>query len=233
MEEVLKWVNPQYVVIAGALISCLGGWMASIESDLKANEQTQKVDLVAKLSAEIKNLSTINKNLGEQNIEYSKNNELFVKQINDKADELNKQITGGESYCSFIVVFNRLNKPNVHLLHFGDTKLENITIQILDNEKLQSINHLAMEDRDLFNLEYPKCYTNTFVKVLYKETILPDFVIPFDESRNNIELYITIRFANRVLQQHIKVKDYKSATRKIENTLQENGKIIEQQGKAL
>jgi hypothetical protein len=56
----LRYLNPQYIIIFGALISIGGGYLASKKSDKESEANSTKVDLIQSLSKEIKNLSIIN-----------------------------------------------------------------------------------------------------------------------------------------------------------------------------
>lgn len=147
--------------------------------------------------------------------------------VSEVTSETNKQITGGNSYCSMIVTFNsNTNQPRFDLNHVGDTKIEKVQITVVDSGKLNSINHLAATDLATFMTEYKKCASRFNFDILYPNTIRPNIPIKLDENLDNIELAFEIRFANRVLNQTIHVENYKSLNRVIKSKLIENDKVI-------
>lgn len=154
-------------------------------------------------------------------------NETTLLSVSNVANETNKQITGGDSYCSMTVTFNPdTNKPRFDLNHVGDTKIEKIQIIVVDSGKLNSINHLASTDLQTFMNEYKKCALKFTFDILYPNTIRPNIPIKLDENLDDIELAFEIRFGNRVLNQTIRVEKSKSLDRIINSKLVENDKII-------
>lgn len=51
-ETLLKFFNPQYVIIIGALISVCGGYLASAKTEIESRKTDNKVDLISKVSDE-------------------------------------------------------------------------------------------------------------------------------------------------------------------------------------
>jgi hypothetical protein len=72
VEIILKYCNPQVIIIIGAIISVCGGYLASIKTDKESEENGKKVELIQTLSKEIKNLSKINNAFASLNVDYSK-----------------------------------------------------------------------------------------------------------------------------------------------------------------
>ncbi|MBL0738140.1 hypothetical protein JI750_14655 [Flavobacterium sp. GN10] len=72
IDFLLKHINPQYVIIGGALLTVFGSYLASEKADKESAENGQKVSLIKDLTVQINKLSVINKDLGELNIDYSK-----------------------------------------------------------------------------------------------------------------------------------------------------------------
>lgn len=266
MEFLLKNINPQFIILVGAILTMLGGWLASIKSDKESEVAGKKVDLITELTREVKKLSVINKNLGElnadysnkavseldenktrvelisllsketkrlseinnvfvrQNIEYSKNNEFFVKQLQEKTDELNRQVTGGDSYPYLDVAFNRGdNKILLNVYNKGDVKLENVNMEIRDNVKRNYL--LSLEKVNLVEINSEKY--SKFFEVLYPNNSTNEFDFNLDEKFDNIELGIDFKFGNRHIIQYIFVYNYKdSNTRLGEVKIEEKGKTI-------
>lgn len=266
MEFLLKNINPQFIIFVGAILTVLGGWLASIKSDRESEMDGKKVDLITELTREVKKLSVINKNLGElnvdysektaseleenktrvelisllsretkklaeinnifgkQNIEYSRNNEFFVKQLQEKADEINRQVTGGDSYPYFDVAFNRGdNKVLLNVYNGGDVKLENVNMEIRDNVKRNYL--LSREKVNLVEINSEKY--SKFFEVLYPNNATNEFDFNIDEKFENIELGIDFKFGNRHIIQYIFVYNYKNLnTRFGEIKIEEKGKTI-------
>jgi hypothetical protein len=150
-----------------------------------------------------------------------------VNYIKEVSVDTNNQITGGDSYCSMLVTFNsKTSQPRFDLNHVGDMKIEKVRIIIVDSEKLNSIGDLASTDLAAFTREYKKCSSIQDFDVLYPNTIRPNIPIVLDETLNDIELAFEIHFANRILNQTIRVDNYKTSNRVIKSKLEENGKII-------
>lgn len=229
IDFLLKYLSPNFVIALGAGISILGGYLASKKADKDAEESGKKVDLIKNLSEEIKILSNINNDFARENITFSKNNEEHLKQVKDKADQINKEVTGGDSYCRvFLSFIYNTNKPHCLLALQGDTKLENVNMTITDNKKLLSILHLAttMPADDFLKL-HSSCSFTYFYKILYPKTGIPNVQLNLDEQFDDIDLIFDIRFGNRHTIQRIIAEKYKNEnTRIIENRLEENGKII-------
>lgn len=164
----------------------------------------------------------------------SKQSEIEIKKANDKLEsvsqatsETNKQITGGESYCSMIVTFNaETNQPRFDLIHVGDTKIEKVQIIISDLERIESISHLATTDGPSFLKEYNNACKKMYYDILYPETLIPNLPIHLYEELNNIKLLVDIRFGNRSLKQTISIENYKTTDRIIKSKLMENNEVI-------
>lgn len=266
IDFLLKHINPQYVIIGGALLTVCGSFLASVKTDKESAENGKKVSLIKDLTVQINKLSVINNDLGElnidyskkaaseleenkirveligllsretkklaeinnifgqQNIEYSRNNEFFVKQLQEKADELNKQITGGDSYPYFDVAFNRGdNKILLNVYNRGDVKLENVNMEIRDNVKRNYL--LSLEKVNLVEINNEKY--SKFFEVLYPNNSTNEFDFNLDEKFDNIELSIDFKFGNRHIIQYIFVYNYKNSnTRLGEIKIEEKGKTI-------
>ena len=164
----------------------------------------------------------------------SKQSDIEVRKTNDKLEsvskvtaETNKQITGGDSYCSMIVTFNaKTNEPRFDLMHVGDTKIEKVQIIISDLERIKSISHLATTDGPTFLREYNNASKKIYYDILYPSTLMPNLPIQLFKGLNNIDLLVDIRFGNRSLHQSISVTNYKTMDRIIKSKLIENDQVI-------
>lgn len=268
IDFLLKFFNPQYLIILGAVISIGGGYLASIKSDRESTENGEKVELIQTLSTEIKNLSKINKDFAvmnadysriaaneleenknkveliqllstetrklseinnvfaQQNIKYSKNNEFYVKQIQEKANETIKQVTGGDSYVLFDVSFSNdtENKIYFNVENLGDVKLENITIEIWDTAGMNTIDHR----KEKSFLEREKFITKRFYSILYPKSPIRELDFKLDESLDQIYLGIDIKFGNRHLNQYIDILNYKNREKRHADVkVIENNKVIQ------
>ncbi|GEM_PF-2832030 len=162
----------------------------------------------------------------QSDIERKKTDDTLLS-VSQVTTETNKQITGGDSYCSMVVSFNpKTNKPRFDLNHVGDTKIEKVQIIIVDSGKLNAINHLASTDLTTFLEEYKKCMSKFNFDILYPNTVRTDIPITLDQNLKDIELSFEIRFGNRVLHQTIHVNEYKTSNRVIKSKLVENDKVI-------
>jgi hypothetical protein len=176
------------------------------------------------LTKETKNLSEINNLFAQQNIAFSKNNELFVKQLQEKTNEINKQVTGGDSYVLFDVSFTHYDsKIMLNIENIGDVKLDNVSIEIWDNERIST---LDPNSKDRY-IEMKKFITPRFFKVLYPKSPVEELDFKIDEKFDNINLSVDIKFGNRHLTQTIWVYNYKDLnTRRGEVKVIENNKVI-------
>lgn len=191
-------------------------------SELEENKT--KVELISLLTKETKKLAEINNIFGKQNNEYSRNNEFFVKQLQEKADELNRQVTGGDSYPYFDVAFNRGdNEILLNVYNGGDVKLENVNMEIRDNVKRNYL--LSSEKMNLAEISSEKY--SKFFKVLYPNNSTNEFNFNLDKKFDNIELGIDFKFNNRHIVQYISIYNYKNSnTRFGEIKIEEKGITI-------
>jgi len=204
----------RYLLLGIQILTFFVGGYLLIQSD--ADSRHEKEDLRAKAlrdSIELQKKWTFDTTRLKQIIDSS---ELIIQKNNEnlnqsnkvlgasntaikRADDIYKNLTGGESYCYIDLSFYvRTNQPVLSLIHSGKIVLRNISITIDDlGRRVFLIDNVAHKDYSsplvsgiikstMYGQSYPALYPNTST----------DISIPIEQGQKDISLMIWIQLDN-------------------------------------
>jgi hypothetical protein len=147
-ETLLKFLNPQYVIIIGALISVCGGYLASAKTDIESRKTGDKMNLISQVSTETNKEITATDSYCSIIINFNNLNEpkFFLNHVgetklenvsitiwdSEKIKKLNQlAISDGEAF--FKEYKKCSNKFDFEIIH-PNTSYQNIPIDLDENE---------------------------------------------------------------------------------------------------
>ena len=183
MEEKSWFIQylPQLFIVAGILLTAIGGWVSFSRmvkyrtenltlgnTNKGLNEknlaETKKVKEISEVNTllSVKNESLLNENttltklnqeLIKSNIEIANSNSELSKQLLDRTEVLNSEITGGSSYLKIWMHYNEKTKMiDISGIIDGEYNLKNIRLTITENknkvldQKLDELNKNVVYD---------------------------------------------------------------------------------------
>jgi hypothetical protein len=196
---------------------------SSEKSDLilKSGEQTgEKIDSLkfqnAELNTKLEKQSETIDNLRKENTD-------LHSKLSQVSGKIYSKVTGGDSYCVVKPMFSDNENPKYLIQLIGDVALKEVQISIDDIGRraslLNSVKNIDEKIEEIFQILEETKYS--FSMSLYPETarILS---IPMEVNQRDIDLLIRIYQDNGTTEQLLKVPEFRSKNRKIENTVKRN-----------